>query len=153
MPDYSQFVMIALIIAGGYFLMVRPQQKRQAEQQKAVSAIETGSRVLTTSGVLATVIHLGERHAVIEIAPGVEMTVLKAALLRVLKPDEEEFEYADDAEDVAASSVDDGFGAAIAGFHAPDAADPQSLDKAGEPTDPADDGTDVEPLSHPDQQK
>ena len=65
--DYTTLLTLAAVIVAGYFLMVRPAQKRQAEHIKAVSSIEEGSRVLTTSGVLATVRHLGERQAVIEI--------------------------------------------------------------------------------------
>ena len=149
--DYTTLLTLAAVIAAGYFLMVRPAQKRQAEQVKAVSAIEEGSRVLTSSGVLATVRHLGERQAVIEIAPGVEMTVMKAALVRVLKADEEEFEYEDDG--APEPTTEDAFGAAIAGFHAPDAADPQAAPEPGATDDPADDGPDYQGYPRPDQQK
>jgi len=133
--------------------MVRPAQKRQAEHIKAVSSIEEGSRVLTTSGVLATVRHLGERQAVIEITPGVEMTVMKAALVRVLKTDEEEFEYEDDAEITPDHSDDDAFGAVIAGFDAPDAGDPQAAPEPGSTDDPSDEGPDFKGYPLPDQQK
>ena len=41
---------------------------------------------------------LGERQAIIEIAPGLEMTVIKQAIVKTLKPEDDEFEYSDDAE-------------------------------------------------------
>jgi preprotein translocase subunit YajC len=151
--DYTTLLTLAAVIVAGYFLMVRPARKRQAEQLKAVSSIEEGSRVLTTSGVLATVRHLGERQAVIEIAPGVEMTVMKAALVRVLKADEEEFEYEDDAEVAPDHSTADAFGAAIAGFDAPDAEDPQAAPEPGATDDPYLEGPDFQGYPHPDQQK
>lgn len=151
--DFTSLLTLAAVVVAGYFLLIRPQQKRQAEQVKAVSAIEEGARVLTTAGILATVRHLGERQAVIEIAPGVEMTVVKAALVRVLKADEEEFEYSDDDEHADETPSEDAFGAAIAGFHDPDAADPQAGPEAPQADDPADEGPDYQGYPHPDQQK
>ncbi len=147
--DYTTLIMVAVVIAAGYFLMVRPAQKRQAEQQKTVSAIQPGTRVMTTAGVFGTVRHLGDRQAVIEIAPGIEMTVLKGAIARVAKPEEDEFEYEDDAEAEAIETAeetadDDGFGQAIAGFDAPDAVDPQL------PRDP-EEGPDYQGYPKPDE--
>ena len=51
---------------------------------------------MTTAGVLVTIRELGERTAVVEISPGVEMTVLKQAIMRTVTADEEEFEYDDE---------------------------------------------------------
>ena len=124
--DYTSLLMVAVVVAAGYFLMIRPAQKRQAAQQKTVNEIVPGTRIMTTAGVFGTVRHLGEKQAVIEIAPGIEMTVLKGAIARVAKPDEDEFEYEDDddLEPGEETADDDGLGQAIAGFDAPDAADP-----------------------------
>ena len=96
--------LILMIVAFGalmYFLIIRPQQKRVKEHQTSIGALTTGSRVLLTSGVFATVRHLGERHAIVELAPGVEVTVIKGNIARATTADEEEFEFADDV-DVAA---------------------------------------------------
>lgn len=51
---------------------------------------------MTTTGILGTIRELGERTTVLEISPGVEMTVLKQAIMRTVNPDEEEFEYDED---------------------------------------------------------
>ena len=56
---------LLLIVAMGaifYFLMIRPQQKRMKAQQTVISELTPGTRVLLTSGVFATVRHLGERQ-------------------------------------------------------------------------------------------
>ena len=93
---------LLLIVAMGaifYFLMIRPQQKRMKAQQTVISELTAGTRVLLTSGVFATVRHLGERQAIVELAPGVEVTVVKGNIARPTTADEEEFEFSDDAVD------------------------------------------------------
>lgn len=93
----STLLMLAVMGGAFYLLLIRPAQKKQKAQRTMVDALVPGARVMTTAGVLATIRHMGERQAVIEIAPGVEMTVLKQALMRVVPAEEEEFEYTDDA--------------------------------------------------------
>ena len=93
---------LLLIVAMGaifYFLMIRPQQKRMKAQQTVISELTAGTRVLLTSGVFATVRHLGERQAIVELAPGVEVTVVKNNIARPTTADEEEFEFSDEADE------------------------------------------------------
>ena len=89
---------ILLIVAMGaifYFLLIRPGQKRAKKQQTVISELTPGTRVLLTSGVFATVRHLGERQAIVELAPGVEVTLVKGNIARPTTPEEEEFEFSD----------------------------------------------------------
>lgn len=91
--------LIVMIVAFGalmYFLMIRPQQKRMKAHQATIVALAPGSRVLLTSGIFATVRHLGERQAIVELAPGTEITIVKANIARPTTEDEEEFEFSDD---------------------------------------------------------
>lgn len=106
MPDttMSTILMMVLMVVVFYLLLIRPAQKRQKKQQEMVSALAEGSRILTNAGVYATIVRMGEKQAIIEIAPGVEMTVLKQAILRVVNAEEDEFEYPDD--EVAADGVE-----------------------------------------------
>lgn len=100
MLDWSTILMVVLMGAALYFLLLRPQQKRAKEQQAKIAALEAGSRVMTISGIFGTISHLGDKQAIIEIAPGVEITVDKRAIST--QPIEDEFEYVDaDAETVA----------------------------------------------------
>ena len=99
----STLLMFAVMGLAFWLLLIRPAQRKQKAQQEMVRALGPGTRVMTTAGVLATVREVGERTAVIEISPGVEMTVLKQAIMRTVTADEEEFEYDDeDAADEAA---------------------------------------------------
>ncbi|MDR0285173.1 MAG: preprotein translocase subunit YajC [Propionibacteriaceae bacterium] len=89
-------ILLLLLVMGVamYFLMIRPSRKQQQKQQQMMASLDVGSRVMLTSGIYGTVRHLGEKQAVIEISPGVDLTIMRAAIRGVVQPDEEEFEYA-----------------------------------------------------------
>ena len=70
------------------------------EHQEMVNAIEPGTRVLLTSGIYATVLHMGERQMIVEVAPGVEITVVKGHISKVVTDDDEEFVYEGEGNDV-----------------------------------------------------
>ena len=96
MPFDLIFMMIALF-AVMYFLMIRPQQKRAKQHQEMQSGLSEGERVLLTSGMFGTVAHVGERQLIVELAPGVEVTVLKGNVARTVSAEDEEFEFTDEA--------------------------------------------------------
>lgn len=95
MDPFTIFMLVALF-GLMYFMLIRPAQKKAREQQQLVSSIQPGSRVMTGSGIFATVRHVGDLQAIIEISPGVELTVAKQAILRTVRPEEDEFEYDDE---------------------------------------------------------
>ncbi len=89
-------ILIVLVFVGFYFLMIRPQRRRQqavAQQQKTVSP---GARVRTTAGMYATVIEVDGDDVVLEVAPGVEVRYLKRAIMEVIDPGEEAETFEDD---------------------------------------------------------
>jgi preprotein translocase subunit YajC len=86
----TTFALIALMAVAFYFLILRPQRKRQQEQQKTQNAITPGTRVMTGSGLFGTVVSVGEKQVVIEISPGVNLTLLKPAISRVVGPEDED---------------------------------------------------------------
>ena len=93
----STVLMLVLMGAAFYFLLIRPQQKRAKKQAEMTNALAPGARVMLSSGVFGTIRHLGDRQAIIEIAPGIEMTVVKQAIMKIVDPSEEEFEYEEEA--------------------------------------------------------
>ena len=95
MDQLTTMVLLGAVFVGLYFIMIRPQQKRAKEHQAELARIAEGSRVMLTSGVLCTVRHLGTKQAVVEVSPGVELTLLRQAIVRVVPAEEEEFEYAE----------------------------------------------------------
>ncbi len=102
--EWSTLLMVALMGGAFYFLLIRPQKKRAKEQQEALAAMQAGSRVMTISGIIGTISHIGEKQAILEIAPGVEITIDKRALST--QPIEDEFEYVDADTDADAAELE-----------------------------------------------
>lgn len=88
----TTIAMIVLMFGAFYFLIIRPQRKRQAQQRETIESLEPGARVLTSTGIYATLVRIGEKQAVIELSQGHEMTVVKHAIVRVVQPGDEDLE-------------------------------------------------------------
>lgn len=75
---------LLLLVVVFYFLILRPSRKRQQEQRATVAALEPGREVMTASGMFGTVSAVGDERVQIEIADGVHVEVLPAAIAKVL---------------------------------------------------------------------
>lgn len=64
-----------------YFLMIRPERKRQAEQQNLLGALKKGDEVVLTSGFVGKILQVDERTIVLEIADKTRVKVLKQAVM------------------------------------------------------------------------
>ena len=67
-----------------YFIMIRPQMKKQKEHKAMVEAIAKGDEVIIAGGVLGRVSKLGENFLHVEVANGVELQVQRASVVQVL---------------------------------------------------------------------
>jgi preprotein translocase subunit YajC len=97
--DPTTLVMITLMIVAFYFLILRPQKKRQQAVQATLRALTPGDRVMLGSGIFGTIVSMGDRQAVVEISPGVHLTVVKQAIVRAATDADEDSpveEYDDD---------------------------------------------------------
>ena len=90
MQEYSTLIFIALLVLAFYFLILRPQRKRQQAMQQTMNAISPGTRVMLGSGLFGTVLSVGPRQVVLEISPGTELTVLKQAISKVVTDADED---------------------------------------------------------------
>jgi preprotein translocase subunit YajC len=106
MQQYSTLIFIALLVAAFYFLILRPQRKRQQALQHTMSALSPGSRVMLGSGVFGTVVSVGPRQVVLEISPGAELTVLKQAVSKIVTEDDED-ELEEDELEEGVTSLDE----------------------------------------------
>ena len=68
-----------------YFLMIRPQKKRQMEQQRLVSALKTGDRVVTNSGIHGLISNVKDTTVVVKVADNVKIEFEKSAINNVVK--------------------------------------------------------------------
>jgi len=67
-----------------YFVMIRPQMKKQKEHKAMIDALAKGDEVVTAGGVLGKVSKMGESHVGLEVASGVEIQVQRSAVVQVL---------------------------------------------------------------------
>jgi preprotein translocase subunit YajC len=67
-----------------YFIMIRPQMKRQKEHKAMIEALAKGDEVVIGGGVIGRVAKLGETYLHVEVANGVELQVQRAAVVQVL---------------------------------------------------------------------
>ncbi len=84
-----QFLPLVLIFVVFYFLLIRPQQKKQKDHRTMLDALRRGDRIVTGGGVLGTVSKVVSPEEVeVDIASGVRVRVLRSTIASVLaKPD------------------------------------------------------------------
>ena len=73
--DFLSLVPIVLIFVLFYFLLIRPQQKRQKQHKEMVENIKKGDEVVTMGGTLGKITDVGENFVTLEIANGVQVKV------------------------------------------------------------------------------
>ena len=86
MESLGTLLPILLIGVVFYLLIMRPARNRQRKQAEMMSALSPGTRIMTTAGVYGTLVSIDEDDADIEIAPGVVIRVVKAAIGKVIEP-------------------------------------------------------------------
>jgi len=80
----SMLVFPIVLIAIMYFLMIRPQMKRQKEHLAMLGKLAAGDEVLTSGGVAGVVREIGENFVTVEVADNVRIRVQKSAISNVL---------------------------------------------------------------------
>lgn len=76
----SSLIFMGLIFVVAYFFLIRPQTKRQKEQQKFVDAVQKGDKVVTTSGIYGRVMEVDDKSVVLQIDKGVNIRITKGAV-------------------------------------------------------------------------
>ena len=82
--DMMQFVFLIGLFLIFYFLLIRPQRKRQKEHSEMVAALAKGDEVLTSAGLLGRVTKIDDLYAVLKVADNVELKFQKTAIQHVL---------------------------------------------------------------------
>jgi preprotein translocase subunit YajC len=67
-----------------YFVMIRPQMKKQKEHKAMIDAIAKGDEVVTTGGLLGKISKVGDTYLSVELATGVEVQCQRSAVIQVL---------------------------------------------------------------------
>ena len=82
-PTFS-FIMLIALFAVFYFVLIRPQSKRQKEHKAMVASLSKGDEVVTNGGVLGKITNVGESFVTVEVAAGVELRVQRVAVAALM---------------------------------------------------------------------
>jgi preprotein translocase subunit YajC len=81
----SFFIPLIFIFIIMYFVMIRPQKKRQEQQQKLIGNLKTGDRVVTNAGIHGLISNVKETTVLVKVADNVKIEMDKSAITNVLK--------------------------------------------------------------------
>jgi len=83
-PFGSMLPMIVAFIAIMYFLMIRPQQKREKERKNMLNALAKGDKVVTSGGICGTITDISENHVVVKVDDDVKLQFVRSAIVQVV---------------------------------------------------------------------
>jgi preprotein translocase subunit YajC len=75
------FIFLFIIM---YFVMIRPQKKRQEQQRKLIASLKTGDRVVTNAGIHGLIANVKETTVIVKVADNVKIEMEKSAVANVL---------------------------------------------------------------------
>ena len=81
----AAFVPFIFIFVIMYFVLLRPQMKRQKDQQRLMGALKTGDRVVTNAGIHGLISNVKETTVIVKVADNVKIEMEKSAITNVLK--------------------------------------------------------------------
>ena len=85
-PAWIQWLPIIGMSAIFWFLIIRPQMKRQKEHQQKVEAMKKGDQVVTAGGLVGKVIKVDDTYAELELAQGVRVKAVKSTIGDIIPP-------------------------------------------------------------------
>ena len=91
------YILILVLLAVMWFIVIRPQRRRQGEAQRLLASLEVGKEIVTAGGLYGTITRLDDDEARVKIADGVEVRVAKRAIAGVLSADEEPHELEEES--------------------------------------------------------
>jgi preprotein translocase subunit YajC len=83
------YFFILVLLALMWFLLIRPQRRRQVESQKMIDSLEVGKEIVTAGGLYGTIRDMEDDELQVEIADGVEVRIAKRAVAAVVTEEEE----------------------------------------------------------------
>jgi len=87
--SFLPLLIIVVLFGLFYVAIIRPQRNRQRQAAQTQNQVMPGQRVRTTAGIYGTVVSGDDRDIVVEIAPGVQITMLRRAVMEVVPEDDQ----------------------------------------------------------------
>ena len=81
----SFFVPLIFIFIIMYFVMIRPQKKRQEQQKQLIASLKTGDRVVTNAGIHGLISNVKETTVLVKVADNVKIEIDKSPITNLLK--------------------------------------------------------------------
>ena len=81
-------IMMVILFAIMYFMMIRPQRRREKARKEMIASVKSGARVLLTSGIIGQVTNVKEQTLVVRIAENTKVEVVRSAISQILETDE-----------------------------------------------------------------
>jgi preprotein translocase subunit YajC len=83
----ASFLPLILIVAIFYFLVFMPMQRQKKQQAKMLSALESGNEVLTTGGIVGTIVSVSDDTIVVRVKPdNIKLQIARSAVSSVVQP-------------------------------------------------------------------
>ncbi|MGO8887822.1 MAG: preprotein translocase subunit YajC [Streptosporangiaceae bacterium] len=82
----SSYILLFIVVIFGifYFVVLRPQRARQRAATQTQKTADPGTRIRTTAGMYGTIVSADDKDVVVEIAPGVQIKMLRRAIMEVV---------------------------------------------------------------------
>lgn len=87
-PGWMSMAPLVFIFIIFYFLLIRPQQKRQKEHAKLVAGVKTGDRIVTSSGIHGLVANVKDKTVIVKVADNVKIEFDRAAIVSIESGDD-----------------------------------------------------------------
>ncbi len=81
---FSFLLPMAIIFGAFYFLLIRPQQKKQKAHTQLVADLSVGNEILTAGGILGRITGVSEHYAIVQIADNTEVKIQKSSISQVV---------------------------------------------------------------------
>ncbi|MFN4240494.1 preprotein translocase subunit YajC [Erythrobacter cryptus] len=85
-PAWISFLPIIGMIAIFWFLIIRPQMKRQKEHQAKIAAMKKGDQVITAGGLVGKVVKVDDTYVELDLGPNVRVRAVKATIGDIIPP-------------------------------------------------------------------
>jgi preprotein translocase subunit YajC len=79
---------LVFMVAIFYFVMIRPQKRREKERKAMIAAVKSGERILLTSGIIGEVFSVKEKTLIVRIADNTKIEILKTAVSQIIEKGE-----------------------------------------------------------------
>ncbi len=92
---FGMLMPMILIFGILYFMMIRPQQRKEKERRAMIAGVKTGDRILFSGGMMGAVTNVKDNSVTVKIADNVKIEIIRGAINRVLDKDEKPLDTAD----------------------------------------------------------